>query len=86
MKCIKGREVKPLQSGSGWYMGTEDEDGIPMCRITSGYATKMDGASYLPLDRQDAMENIYCNKCGRCFDTAVKKNHHSVLTGLIKKK
>jgi hypothetical protein len=86
MKCVKGYEVTALRSDSGWYMGAESEDGTPLCRITSGYATKMDGTQYLPLDRQDAMENIYCNKCGKCFNTTEKKkNHRSVLTGLIKR-
>jgi hypothetical protein len=86
MKCIKGYEIKPIKSGAGWYMGARDEDGDPQCRITSGYAVREEEASLLTLDRQDAMENIYCNKCGRCFETEDKRrNHHSVLTGLIKR-
>jgi len=40
MKCIKGYEIKPMKSAAGWYVGTTDEDGFPMCRISSYYKDK----------------------------------------------
>lgn len=37
MKCVKGYEIKPMKSAAGWYVGTTDEDGFPMCRISKYY-------------------------------------------------
>lgn len=67
MKCVKGYEVEPQKSAAGYYMGTIDYDGIPKCRISSKYAESVEEAKSLPLDRQSAMENEYCNGCGNCF-------------------
>ena len=67
MKCVKGYEVEPLRSAAGYYMGTLDEDGCPNCRLSSTYAKTAEQAKSLPLDRQNAMENAFCNGCGRCF-------------------
>lgn len=66
MKCRKGYEVQILHSAAGWYRGTLDEYGMPNCRLSSTYSPRVEGADKLPLDRQDAMENIYCNGCGNC--------------------
>lgn len=66
MKCIKGFEVEPRRSNAGYYMGTVDEMGAPNCRLTS-YADDEDGARHLPLDRQNCLENNFCNGCGSCF-------------------
>ena len=68
MKCIKGYEVEPQRSAAGYYMGTVDEDQCPNCRISSSYAKTAEEAKNLPLDRQNADENVFCNGCGRCFN------------------
>ena len=67
MRCIKGYEVQPLKSAAGYYMGTVDEEGFPKCRISQNYAKTVEDASKLPLTRQTAEENIFCNGCGCCF-------------------
>ena len=67
MKCIKGYEVQPLRSAAGYYMGTFDMEEGPICRLSSAYADNADDAENLPLDRQDASENMFCNGCGNCF-------------------
>ena len=40
MKCVKGYEIKPMKSAAGWYVGTTDKDGFPMCRISDYYKNK----------------------------------------------
>lgn len=67
MKCIKGYEVEPQRSGAGYYMGTVNEEQMPNCRLTTQYAKKREDAKNLPLDRQHATENAFCNGCGKCF-------------------
>lgn len=67
MKCKKGYVVMALQSAAGYYMGTLDEDGCPNCKLSSGYCKKKSSAEELPLDRQGASENVFCNKNGDCF-------------------
>lgn len=67
MKCVKGYDVKPLHSYAGYYMGTLDEEGFANCRLSTGYTRTEEEALKLPLDRQNAMENAFCNGCGRCF-------------------
>lgn len=68
MKCKMGLEVIPCSSAAGWYMGTLDgEDGAPNCRLTSCYAATRGKATKLPLDRQNALENQFCNGNGNCF-------------------
>ena len=39
MKCIKGKEIQVLKSGTGFYIGCFDDDG-PCCRISGYYKTK----------------------------------------------
>lgn len=67
MKCVNGFEVEPQRSYCGYYMGTVDSKGFPNCRLSSEYAKTADDARKLPLDRQGADENVFCNGCGRCF-------------------
>lgn len=64
--CKEGYEVRPQRSAAGWYMGTVDEEGCPNCRLTSEYSKEKEAAYHLRLDRQNAMENQYCNGCGNC--------------------
>lgn len=40
MKCIRGYEVKIMNSAAGYYIGTLDDEGFPMCRISSYYKTQ----------------------------------------------
>ena len=63
--CKKGLEVRPQRSAAGYYLGTLD-NGEPNCRLTSQYAKDKNEAYHLPLDRQNAMENRFCNKNGNC--------------------
>ena len=67
MQCIKGYEVEPQRSAAGYFMGTFDPIEGPNCRLTTRYAKTAAEAEKLPLDRQNAAENFFCNKCGKCF-------------------
>lgn len=68
MKCRKGYEVKPMQSGAGWYLGTVDEEGFPNCRVSRNYAETEFKASLLPMDRQfGCVENEFCNGGKGCL-------------------
>jgi len=40
MKCIKGYEIRVLKSAAGFYIGTTEEEGFPMCRISGYYPTE----------------------------------------------
>ena len=33
--CKRFRNLIPMQSAAGWYLGTRDTDGSPMCRATT---------------------------------------------------
>ena len=71
MKCIKGYEIKPMKSAAGWYVGTTDEDGFPMCRISGYYPTKE--TAQTALDNKTfyrfAEEISFCNGgCGCYYD------------------
>ena len=79
MKCSKGLEVGVLYSNAGFYVGTKSELGEPNCRI-SGYSSGSERAKSLPLDRQDALENKFCNGCGKCFGD--KATRYSSLSDL----
>lgn len=70
VRCIKGYEITAMSGGCGWYLGTYDEDGYPNCCITTGHAKTMADAKNLPLDRQRATENVFCNGCGKCFSSS----------------
>ena len=70
--CKKGYVVGPQRSAAGWYLGTVDEDGCPNCKLTTNYAKTAEAARSLRIDRQDAMENRFCNGCGSCEITERK--------------
>ena len=65
MVCVRGKEIGVYQSPAGWYQGTYEE-GCPFCRLTS-YASSEEKAKKLPLSRQSALENSFCNGCGSCI-------------------
>lgn len=69
MKCIKGFEVKVLNSAAGYYIGTLDEENFPMCRISSYYKTKE--AAQRALDKftfhRFAEEINFCNHGYECI-------------------
>lgn len=67
-KCSRGYEIKPHKSAAGWYMGTHDNDGLPMCRLSSEYADSEEDAWALPLDRGYAMEIKFCNGGKGCLN------------------
>ena len=66
MTCRRGYEIKPMKSAAGWYLGTRDKDGFPNCRL-SDYARTEEEAYELPLIRQFAEENSYCNSLKGCL-------------------
>ena len=33
--CKRFRNLIPMKSAAGWYLGTRDTDGAPMCRATT---------------------------------------------------
>ena len=69
VKCRKGYEVIVCKSAAGYYIGTKDEEGMPNCRISTGYAPTEEDAKLLPLDRQvGCIENEYCNGGEGCFE------------------
>ena len=68
MKCKHGYEIKPHKSAAGWYMGTFNELGEPMCRLSTDYAKTEEEAWKLPLNRGYAMEIQYCNGGGSCLE------------------
>ena len=74
-KCIKGYEVQALKSAAGWYLGTLDEDGLPNCRISCGYAETSELAEKnLVADRQiGCIENEWCNGGKGCFRGAMEE-------------
>ena len=74
MKCIKGYEVEPQRSTAGYFMGTVDEEQMLNCRLTTQYAKTREGALKLPIDRECATENVFCNGgCGQCFPNKAYK-------------
>lgn len=67
MKCRCGYEIKAYKSAAGWYLGTHDNEGFPQCRI-SGYADTEEDAYNLPLIREFADENAFCNRGRGCIN------------------
>jgi len=67
MKCVRGYDIEVLRSGAGYYIGTRDDIGLPNCRISNQYAKNSKDAEDLPMDRQNNMENCYCNGGRGCF-------------------
>ena len=70
MKCIKDYEIKVMQSGAGYYIGTT-EDGCPYCRLSADYYSTraeaeqaMRELSFMP---RVAAENIFCNGGAGCL-------------------
>ena len=65
-ECKKGFEVQAMRSAAGYYLGTRDGEGFPQCRISTEYAKTAEQAEKILIpDRQNAMENCYCNGgCG----------------------
>lgn len=72
MKCVCGREVQVLRSGSGWYIGTADEEG-PYCRCSvEYYRTKAEAEQELAqmcFTERRAFETLRCNGNRGCFGT-----------------
>lgn len=66
MICRRGYEIKPMKSAAGWYLGTRDEEGFPNCRL-SEYSRTEEECYELPLTRQFAEENAFCNKLRSCI-------------------
>jgi len=68
MKCVNGKEIQPLKSGAGWYMGTL-EDGMPYCRITQHYyATAEEAEANFRNDYRYCEENNFCSRGRVCYE------------------
>ena len=69
MNCIKGYEIKVMKSAAGYYIGTSDEDGFPMCRISSYYQTKELAQKDLDncMFHREAEEIYFCNRGMGCI-------------------
>jgi len=69
MKCIKGFEVKVMTSAAGYYIGTFDNEGFPMCRISDYYKSKE--AAQRALEKfafhRFAEEINFCNHSYECI-------------------
>lgn len=69
MTCIKGKEIKPMKSAAGWYMGTSDENGLPYCRITAHYySSAKDAEENMVKDYRYCQENNWCSRGMSCYD------------------
>jgi len=70
MVCINGYEVKVLSS-NGFYIGTLDEDGMPMCKISADYyKTRAEAQKALDdnsFTRRTGVEITFCSKGKPCF-------------------
>ncbi len=69
MKCIKGYEVKVMKSAAGYYIGTYDNEGFPMCRISDYYKTQESAQRALDKFRfyRFAEEISFCNHGYDCI-------------------
>lgn len=66
IECKKGYKIEAIKSAAGYYLGTR-VDGFPNCRLTTEYAKTEEEAKKLCCNRQNAMENQFCNCTGCCF-------------------
>lgn len=64
-KCKQGATLTIMKSNAGYYIGTEDECGLPNCRM-SGYAKNKEELKDVLL--RDCVENNYCNEGKGCID------------------
>lgn len=70
--CVKGLEIKVLNSSAGFYIGTFDDEEGPMCRLSRDYwKTKIEAQTALNygsyVARDYAPEIQYCNGGCGCF-------------------
>lgn len=66
--CRKGCRIEALHSGAGYFLGTIDKDGMPNCRLSSGYYGDADSAiKSKDFNRQFATENDHCNGGAGCM-------------------
>lgn len=69
MKCIKGKEIKPMKSAAGWYMGTSDTDGAPYCRVTAHYyKTAEEAEKNMINDYRYCEKNNWCSHGMSCYE------------------
>lgn len=72
MECVKGYNLEILRSNAGYYIGTLDEENMPNCRMTEGYAkTRKDVLSLKP---RHSFEIQHCSNGNLCvnFDELLK--------------
>lgn len=64
-KCKQDFEVQVLQSASGYYIGTLDEEGFPNCRLSVEYYKTRESAQYAFDNRtfmeRESEEILFCN-------------------------
>jgi hypothetical protein len=71
MTCINGYKVQVLSSVNGYYIGTLDEERMPMCRLTADYF-KSRAEAQKALDensftRRSGVEIEFCSKGKPCL-------------------
>ena len=70
MTCINGYKVQVLSANS-FYIGTLNEDGMPMCRISAEYYKKRDEAQKAldenSFTRRTGCEIEFCSRGKPCF-------------------
>lgn len=70
MKCVKGLEIRVLNSHAGYYIGTINQECFPNCRLSQEYYKKKEEAQ-TALDNhtftlRTCTENQFCAPNG-CF-------------------
>lgn len=64
MKCVKGYSLRVCNSQAGYYIGTLDEEGSPMCKLSVEYYKKRDAADEAlksgSFHIRDAVEISFC--------------------------
>lgn len=60
--CKEGYNVRVLRSNAGYYVGTQDESGVPYCRLSGYYETEnqAQGALMHGFKIRDAVEINWC--------------------------
>jgi hypothetical protein len=70
MNCIKGYKIQVL-SGNGYYIGTLDNEGLPMCRLSEEYYKKRADAESALNDgtftQRNCVENDFCSDGQPCI-------------------
>jgi hypothetical protein len=71
MTCINGYKLEVLSSAAGYYIGTLEDNRIPMCRISAGYYKSYEEVQEAleenTFTRRNSVEIAFCSKGQPCF-------------------